>query len=241
MNDPVIPFELQRMFLGDAPPLFLLEIVFRTAVIYAYAMLLIRWIGGRSVAQMSVVEFLLVIALGSAVGDAMFYPDVPLLHAGLVITVVVVINKILDTLIFHYTPVEHAIDGRARQVVRDGVVDYDMLHFLKLGQSELHEALRRDGVENLGQVRDAYVEKSGQVTLFTSDKPRPGLPIVPPLAVASWQKYRPGDAVPGDSILVCLTCGNPLDAQQPTVPEACENCGGKTWIKARDSQPADAA
>ncbi|MDP3264688.1 MAG: hypothetical protein U1E06_13565 [Tabrizicola sp.] len=51
----------------------------RTLIIYAYSLLLIRWIGGRGVAQMSVVEFLLVVALGSAVGDAMFYGDVPLL------------------------------------------------------------------------------------------------------------------------------------------------------------------
>lgn len=46
-------------------------------VIYAYSLLLIRWVGGRGIAQMSTVEFLLVIALGSAVGDAIFYPEVP--------------------------------------------------------------------------------------------------------------------------------------------------------------------
>ena len=74
MEDPIVPFDLMRMFFGTDPALFYLEIVFRTFVIYAYALLLIRWVGGRGIAQMSVVEFLLVIALGSAVGDAMFYP-----------------------------------------------------------------------------------------------------------------------------------------------------------------------
>jgi uncharacterized membrane protein YcaP (DUF421 family) len=42
---------------------------------------LVRWVGGRGVAQLSLIEFLLVIAPGSAVGDALFYPEVPLLHA----------------------------------------------------------------------------------------------------------------------------------------------------------------
>ncbi len=92
MEDPVVPFDLVRMFLGSEPPLFYLEILVRTCVVYLYALVLIRWVGGRGVAQMSTVEFLLVIALGSAVGDAMFYPDVPLLHAMLVISAVVVIN-----------------------------------------------------------------------------------------------------------------------------------------------------
>ena len=54
------------MFLGDAPALFYAEILVRTVIIYGYTLLLIRWIGGRSVAQLSMVDTLLVIALGSA-------------------------------------------------------------------------------------------------------------------------------------------------------------------------------
>ena len=80
----LIMFYWKRMFLGDEPPLFLIEILFRTLVIYAYTFILLRWLGSRTIGQLSTIEFLLVIALGSAVGDAMFYPDVPLVHALLV-------------------------------------------------------------------------------------------------------------------------------------------------------------
>ena len=56
MNEPVaIPFDLGRMFLGEEPVLFLLEIAFRTVVIYVYTLVLIRWIGSRSIAQLSLV------------------------------------------------------------------------------------------------------------------------------------------------------------------------------------------
>lgn len=65
----IIPFDLERMFLGTQPGLFYLEIVVRTGIIYSYALLLVRWIGSRSLAQLSIVEFLLVVALGSAVGE----------------------------------------------------------------------------------------------------------------------------------------------------------------------------
>ena len=87
--EPVDVFDLKRMLIGDESPLFLLEIVVRTLIVYVYALLLLRWLGSRTIGQLSTVEFLLVIALGSAVGDAMFYPDVPLVHAMLVVTVVV--------------------------------------------------------------------------------------------------------------------------------------------------------
>lgn len=243
MSDPVVPFDLQRMFLGDAPPLFLLEIAFRTALIYLYAILLIRWIGGRSVAQMSVVEFLLVIALGSAVGDAMFYPDVPLLHAILVITVVVAINKALDTLIFHSPLAERAIEGRSFELVRDGVIDRAALRQLLMGQSELHEALRRAGVENLGQVRVAFAEKSGRITVFRRDRPGPGLSIVPPRSLAHRPEYRAGDPVPPGNCPVCTDCGALSDPGQPCAPDRCWHCGGDSFAAAETASepPRDRA
>lgn len=74
MDEPVVAFDLGRMLLGDDPPLFLAEILVRTLIIYGWTLLLLRWVGGRSIAQLSIIEFLLVIALGSAVGDALFYP-----------------------------------------------------------------------------------------------------------------------------------------------------------------------
>jgi len=91
--DDVQPFDLTKMFLGDISWLFTLEIVFRTCVIYLYTVWLTRWISKRAIGQLSLVEFLLVIALGSAVGDPMFYPDVPILHGIIVITIVVLIDR----------------------------------------------------------------------------------------------------------------------------------------------------
>ena len=120
MDDPIIPFELKRMFIGDHPALFYLEIVVRTALMYVYTLALIRWIGGRSVAQLSMVDMLLVISLGSAVGDAPFYADVPLLAAMLVILVIVAINKAIDKLIERSDRVKVVIDGQSVAMARHG-------------------------------------------------------------------------------------------------------------------------
>jgi uncharacterized membrane protein YcaP (DUF421 family) len=86
------PFDLQRMFLGDLPWWFTAEVIVRTIIMYAYSLLLVRLVSRRAVGQLSLIEFLLVIALGSAVGDPMFYHDVPLLHGMAVVTVVVFLH-----------------------------------------------------------------------------------------------------------------------------------------------------
>lgn len=179
MDQPVEVLDLQRMLFGDESPLFLLEIPVRTLIVYLYTLLL-RWLGSRTIGQLSTVEFLLVIALGSAVGDAMFYPDVPLLHALMVVTVVVVANKLLDILIARSKRAEHLLDGSPQQAIENGVICRDFLSNTALGVSELTQQLRHRGIEHLGQVAHAFVEADGVLTVYKALKEAPGLPIVPP-------------------------------------------------------------
>lgn len=228
MDQPVIPFDLARMFLGDEPPLFLLEILFRTLLIYLYTMGLIRWIGGRGVAQLSMVEFLLVIALGSAVGDAAFYPDVPLLHAMLVITVVVLINKVLDWLILHFDTAKRTIDGVPVAIVSDGKLLREGMSQRNIGSAEVISSLRQNGVRNLGEVEHAFMEGDGVLSIFRYDRPRPGLPIVPPAEVEPPPPLT-DPAVAPEGCACCLRCGAISVAVQVLPNGQCPACGGRDW------------
>lgn len=232
MEDPVIPFDLARMFLGEHPPLFYLEILFRTVVIYGYTLALIRWIGGRSVAQLSMMDMLLVIALGSAVGDATFYPDVPLLQAMLAITVVVVLNKALDALAARSKRTNQLIDGRPITVVRDGCISIPGRKASDLSMEEVRSMLRRRGVANLGQVEMAFVEEGGGMSVFGRRRPQPGLSLLPPDDVIPHVALRvPGRRV--DDHLCCAECGNLRQADGSGQDQPCDNCGSPRWTEAR--------
>lgn len=230
MDEAISIFDWQRMLFGDEPPLYLLEIIVRTLIIYAYALALLRWLGSRTIGQLSTVEFLLVIALGSAVGDAMFYPDVPLLHALLVVTVVVVANKLLDVAIARFKPAEKAIDGIPEEAIRDGVICKDFLKSTSMGPSELFQELRERGVEHLGQVAHAYIEADGGVAIYRrKDDALPGLPIVPPWELSKPVELRAGQAAKGE--VACLTCGTVAKAGKSL--SACPHCGKQTWTPAQ--------
>lgn len=225
--DDITPLDWQRMFLGDASPLFYAEIVIRTVLILLWTGALLRWIGGRSISQLSIVEFLLVIALGSAVGDAMFYPDVPLLHAMLVILVVVLADKAVDLAMRISPRAKHAVDGRPVEVLRDGRILTAGLTEHGIGPTELGEMLRSHKVENLGQVRLAYLEPSGVVSVFPARAPRPGLCIVPPP-----ETHAHGPVAESDTPC-CTTCGS-LARQDGG---ACGDCGGTGWTAATACTP----
>ena len=214
MDQPVVAFDWMRMFLGDQPPLFLMEIVFRIAVIWLWTLTLLRWIGGRSVAQLSLSEFLLVIALGSAVGDSLFYPDVPLVHAMLVVLGIVCLDKLVDVVIRRWTKAKAVIDGQPHEVLRHGRILNDGLNVNKIGGFELMEMLRLKGVMNLASVSHAYIEPSGQLSAFPAQSPGLGLAIVPPPEL--------GTAPPGDGQNCCCGCGLLRDD-----PGDCPACGSR--------------
>lgn len=210
----------QAMFFGDEPPSFLLEIVIRTLIIYAYTLVLLRWLGGRAIGQLSTVEFLLVIALGSAVGDAMFYPDVPLVHAMLVVTLVVLANKGIDLLIARSRKAQRTFDGKPDEAIRDGAVCKSFIDSATFNTTELFQELRERGVRHLGQVEHAYMENDGVLTVFRYESgERPGLPIVPPWEIEYPNKIARAST---DDTLACMRCGTLSKDASDT---HCKYCG----------------
>lgn len=229
MDQPVQVLELQRMLFGDQPPLFLIEVAVRTLIVYVYALLLLRWLGSRTIGQLSTVEFLLVIALGSAVGDAMFYPDVPLLHALLVVTAVVVFNKGLDLWIARSKRAERLLDGIPQHAIEAGIIRPEFLSRTSLGVSELSQQLRHKGVRQLGEVDHAFVEADGVLTVYLADHVRDGLPIVPPWEISPPQELRADDPVAHSTMLSCMRCGTTGAVEQATAPGTCPTCGHRVW------------
>jgi uncharacterized membrane protein YcaP (DUF421 family) len=227
--DQILPFDLARMVWGTAPALFYLEIAVRVVVIWVWTVVLLRWVGGRSISQMSVVEFLLVIALGSAVGDAMFYPEVPLLHAMLVVLLVILADKAVDAAFRNWTKAKRLVDGTPAEILRDGHLSKAGLDAKGIGPTEVMELLRLAGIRNLGQVECAYMEPSGTVSVFPYDQPRPGLSIVPPIELRQLAVPQIGEQG------CCISCG-----LVRTAGDRCAECGDLkvTLPETASAQPA---
>lgn len=225
----VIPFDLARMFLGDAPPLFLLEIVFRTALMFLWLVFLLRVTGKRGLAQLSPLELAIVIGLGSAAGDPMFYPEVPLLHAMLVLALIVVFQRLLSFLVIRSERVETFVEGTPVELVRDGVISLPALARANLSREDLFERLRVQGVRQLGEVQRVYFEQDGNLSVFSvGEDPPAGLPIVPP-----WDLELPPPVMAGTvhvGLLACLRCGTVQRAQAEA--SACSTCGHAVWTPA---------
>jgi uncharacterized membrane protein YcaP (DUF421 family) len=225
-------FDLARIFLGEHPPLYYAEIALRTLVTYGYLFLLMRLSGKRGMAQMSLFDWLLVIGLGSAVGDPMFYDDVPVLHALLVITLVVGLEQLVNRLGDKFPRFGSVVDGTPMRLVRDGRLDMKSLGAESINRDEVFAALRVQGVRQLGEVERAYIEPSGRVSVLLRSEPQPGRHVLPDEDESAPPPRDGQQPTPHDGLLACFACGTTRPIRAGAQPGTCEECRAEQWLDA---------
>ena len=163
-------FNWERVFLGLAPPTYLLEIALKAVFIFLILMIVMRLIGKRGQQDISPMQQILMIALGSAAGDAMLYPEISLSYAVLILIGVTLLTVALEWLAGRSRPVRDYLESRPRVLVKDGVVDYDALRKERTTRRELFSELRMKGASSLSQVDVAILEITGDVSVFLNDR-----------------------------------------------------------------------
>jgi len=166
MGQDMQPFDWGRIFLGDMSPLFLLEILFRTVFMYAVALLAARFIGKRGMGQLTPFEYIVVIAMGSTAGTPMMEVGIPLLHGSMVLVSVVAIDSLLARWAVRSPRIERLLESEPTLLISAGVVDEEQLVREKIGLDELKMMLRLNGVERFKDVETAYLEPSGDLSIF---------------------------------------------------------------------------
>ena len=162
-------FDWERLFLGDPPKLYMLEMPLKALIIFLLLMLVVRLMGKRGQRDLSPMQQMLLIALGSAAGDAMLYPMVPLAYAAIILVGVTLLTVGLEWWAERSSHVRDYMESRPRVLVRDGEVDYDALRKERTTLRELLAELRMKGASAMSQVDVAILEVTGDVSVFLND------------------------------------------------------------------------
>jgi hypothetical protein len=191
-------------------------------------------LGKRGMGQLAPFDFIIIIALGSAVGDPMFYPDVPVLHALVAITAIVLFTCALVRLTQKNRRLQDFLSARAERLVCDGVLDLKAMEREGVSRAELFQGLRAGGLEQLGQVERAYLEPSGRISSFLQppEAARPGIPLLPGAEESRAGCWREGETAPAAGHYGCWRCGCVLELAAGAMFPACPACGEGRWTRA---------
>ncbi len=150
-----------------------ITMVFRTLVLYALSLLVIRLMGKRSVAQLSPFDFMVLIIIGSAIAIPMEDEQIPLVHGMIPILTILLINYVLYWLIQKNRKIEDFLQGTSTILVRDGRVMLDNLKEERITLADLLILLREKGVESIKEVKEATIEPNGTMSMIKKKENQP--------------------------------------------------------------------
>ena len=146
-------FDWQTLLLGKDEWSFLLEAAFRSAIMFIIILLSLRFLGKRGITQLSVFELGVIIGLGSAAGDPMFYKEVGLLPGLVVFIIVVSFYKFVTYLVNKNQQFERFVEGNPVAILEDGQILLSNFKKEPLALNEFLAKLRLKSVSHLGQVQ----------------------------------------------------------------------------------------
>ena len=219
-------FEWDRLLFNDLPLHFLFAVIFRTTVMFIILLLTLKFTGKRGVKQLSIFETVIIIALGSAAGDPMFYEDVAIIPAVIVFTVIILLYRLVTWLTGKSKKFEEFIEGKTECIISEGKFSIETFKKESLAQDEFFSELRIKSVEHLGQVKNAFMETTGEISVFYFEDAavKAGLPILPS-AFNSKNK-----TIISEGLYACAFCGNTETLSIGTAK--CNVCKKDEWVKA---------
>lgn len=136
-------------------------VALHTLIIYCYLILLVRLFSRRQLGQLTVIDLLVIILLGSAVETAMINGNTSL-RAGLVSAATLLLtNFLLGRICLKSKRLRHFVGAGPVLVVHDGHFVEENMKRIGLTDDDVMEALRSREVDDISKVRFGVMEVDG--------------------------------------------------------------------------------
>lgn len=216
----------ERILIGNNPWGFMVEVFFRTLIIYVCLIIVMRLLGKRMNAQLTITDLAVMLTLGAIASVPMQSFDKGLLPGIILLVAILLLHQGLSYLTSKNRTVEVLTQGKVTLLAKEGVIDPEELQRLRISKDQVFAVLRSQGIRQLGQVKRLYSEADGHFSVFKFDEAKPGLSVFP----------RSENALPSKQKEVqnqqaCCYCGYVVKITH-TNQLSCSNCGNEDWIPA---------
>lgn len=152
---------LAELFVPDLPPG---EVIFRASFVYFVMLALFRLFGRSQQARHAGFDIVVLFLVGTALRKTIVADDESLTSGTLAIATLFTLDWLMSFLTFRNERLSLVVEGRARQIVKDGEPVERALARSRLNLHDLRQHLREKGTDDLARVREAYVERDGKIT-----------------------------------------------------------------------------
>ncbi|HUQ11094.1 MAG TPA: YetF domain-containing protein [Steroidobacteraceae bacterium] len=142
------------------------ELVLRGTLVYWLLFLIFRFVLRRDVGAVGIADILLLVIVADAAQNAMAGGYDTFAEGAILVGTIVTWNWLLDVLGFYFKPMRRFTSPDRLILVSHGVAQRRNLRREFISMDELEEKMREQGIENLHDVKVAYLEGDGQISVI---------------------------------------------------------------------------
>lgn len=159
---PIGPIDWQSVF---APTVNVLEIVFRGSVTYLLIFAAIRFFR-RDAGSLGTADLLLLVLVADAAQNAMAAQYTSITEGAVLIGTIFAWNFFLDWLAFRYPWAHRLLHGAPLLLIREGRILWKNMRQQLITRADLMEQLREQGLEGVAEVKRAFLEADGRLSVI---------------------------------------------------------------------------
>jgi uncharacterized membrane protein YcaP (DUF421 family) len=142
------------------------ELVLRGTLVYWTLFLIFRFILRRDVGAVGIADILLLVIIADAAQNAMSGGYSTYTEGAILVATIVAWNWLLDWASFRYPALRRFAQPSRLTLIRNGLVNRRNLRREFITTEELHAKLREHGIEKVAEVKMAYLEEDGEISVI---------------------------------------------------------------------------
>jgi len=146
-----------------------IEIIGRCTIVYVFMIVAIRISGKTELAQLSVIDLVLILLISNSVQNAMVGADTSLVGGLTAAAALFLLNTVLKIGLFRSQRLRGLLQGEPLMLIYHGKVKEDNLRRAHLPADELEAACREHGVAKIEDVNLAVLEADGNISILSEN------------------------------------------------------------------------
>lgn len=147
----------------------ILDIVIRTLVVFFCIVIGLRIFGKKELAQLSVIDLVLILLISNSVQNAMVGPDFSLIGGLVAAFTLFVVNFGLKNVFYKSKRISELFQGDPLMLVYHGNPIVEHMAKAKITMAELEAVVREHGVDKIKDVDLAVLEVDGNISILSED------------------------------------------------------------------------
>jgi uncharacterized membrane protein YcaP (DUF421 family) len=150
------------------------EIIVRGTMTYIMLFLILRFLLKRQTGVIGVADLLVIVLIADAAQNAMANEYKSITEGGLLVLTIVFWNYAIDWLGFHFPAFQRFTRPAPLLLIEDGKMLPRNMRQEMITKEELNSQLREQGIEHCSEVKRAYIEGDGTISIIRKDKAETG-------------------------------------------------------------------